>query len=224
MFLLLKASSNLVCQLIFNSEMDLSERFNETEDGRFGRITLDLALGQGQSSGGGIELSRVADPCDGSELVDGIASEAAICVALCDQGVASSIGGHFLKANAAVSYNHPVLYHAPYLVVSLSELLLYVVGKAPGLGEVQQSCRRLTVVNVPVLFEKIADTAPRVSTVLRDLQRILFLRIMLALIVRLVVRATGRPLGTKATATETQETIRLGTLIQSGCSFLSQGP
>jgi hypothetical protein len=44
----------------------------------------------------------------------------------------------------------------------------------------------------------------------------LFLRIMLALMVILAVRATGRPSGIKATATDTHEMMRLGTLIQSG--------
>jgi len=74
----------------------------------------------------------------------------------------------------------------------------------------------LTSVRVPVLSEQMIDTAPKVSTVLSDLQRTLFLRIMLALMVRLAVRATGSPSGIKATATETQSTISVGTLIQSG--------
>ena len=68
----------------------------------------------------------------------------------------------------------------------------------------------------------MTDTAPSVSTVLRDLHSTLFLRIMFALMVRLAVRATGRPSGMKATATETQATIRVGTMIQSGWSFLNQ--
>lgn len=68
----------------------------------------------------------------------------------------------------------------------------------------------------------MTDTAPRVSTVLRDLQRTLFFRIILALIVRLAVNATGRPSGMKATATETQSTMSVGTLIQLGYSLLSQ--
>jgi hypothetical protein len=68
----------------------------------------------------------------------------------------------------------------------------------------------------------MTDTEPRLSTVLRDLQRILFLRIMLALMVMLAVTATGRPSGMKATATETQEMMRLETLIQPGCSRRSQ--
>lgn len=69
---------------------------------------------------------------------------------------------------------------------------------------------------MPVLSEQMTDTDPSVSTVFRDLQRIFCFRIMLALMVMLAVRATGRPSGMKATATETQEMIRLGTLIQSG--------
>jgi hypothetical protein len=44
------------------------------------------------------------------------------------------------------------------------------------------------------------ETAPRVSTVLRDLQRILFFLIMLATIVKLVVKAIGNPSGMNATA------------------------
>lgn len=62
----------------------------------------------------------------------------------------------------------------------------------------------------------MTDTVPRVSTVFSDLQRILFFFIMFAAMVRLAVVATGRPSGMKAMATETQEMIRLGTLIQPG--------
>lgn len=67
----------------------------------------------------------------------------------------------------------------------------------------------------------MTDTEPSVSTVLRDLQRIFCFRIMLALMVMLAVRATGRPSGMKATATETHDMMRLGTLIQSGYFFRS---
>jgi hypothetical protein len=62
----------------------------------------------------------------------------------------------------------------------------------------------------------MTETAPRVSTVLSDLQRILFFLMMLATIVKLVVKAIGRPSGMKATAQLTQSTMRRGTLIQSG--------
>lgn len=67
----------------------------------------------------------------------------------------------------------------------------------------------------------MTETVPRVSTVLSDLHRILFFFIMLAAMVRLAVVATGRPSGMKAMATETQEMIRFGTLIQPGWSRLS---
>lgn len=70
-----------------------------------------------------------------------------------------------------------------------------------------------TLVRVPVLSEQMTDTAPRVSTVFKLLQRILFLRIRLAVIVRLAVNAIGRPSGINAIATETQSTISVGTLI-----------
>lgn len=63
-------------------------------------------------------------------------------------------------------------------------------------------------------------TAPRVSTVFNDLQRILFLRMRFAVIVSEAVKAIGRPSGINAIATETQSTIRVGTLIQSGYDFL----
>jgi hypothetical protein len=79
-----------------------------------------------------------------------------------------------------------------------------------------------TLVNVPVLSEQMTETEPRVSTVFNDLQRILFFLIILATMVKLVVSAIGRPSGMKATAAETQLTIRRGTLIQSGWSFRSQ--
>jgi len=72
----------------------------------------------------------------------------------------------------------------------------------------------LTLVMVPVLSEQMTDTAPRVSTVLRDLHRILFFLIMLATMVRDDVRAIGSPSGMKATAALTQDTIRSGTSIQ----------
>ena len=73
---------------------------------------------------------------------------------------------------------------------------------------------KLTLVNVPVLSEQMTETEPRVSTVFSDLHRILFLLIMFATIVKLVVSAIGRPSGMKATAHETQLTIRRGTSIQ----------
>jgi hypothetical protein len=68
----------------------------------------------------------------------------------------------------------------------------------------------------------MTETDPSVSTVFNDLQRIWFVCIILALMVMLAVRATGRPSGMKATATDTQEMMRLGTLIQPGYSFRSQ--
>jgi len=67
----------------------------------------------------------------------------------------------------------------------------------------------------------MTDTAPRVSTVFKDLQRILFLLISFAVIVRLAVKAIGRPSGMNAIPTLTQSTIRVATLIQSGWSFRS---
>lgn len=84
------------------------------------------------------------------------------------------------------------------------------------------SLSKLTVVSVPVLSEQIIETAPRVSTVLSDLHKILLVRIMFALMVILDVRAIGRPSGIKATATDTQSTIKVGTSIHSGYTFLSQ--
>lgn len=74
--------------------------------------------------------------------------------------------------------------------------------------------------SVPVLSEQITLTEPSVSTVFNDLHRILFFRIRFAVMVRDAVSAMGRPSGIKAMATETQSTINVGTLIQSGCSFL----
>lgn len=70
--------------------------------------------------------------------------------------------------------------------------------------------------SVPVLSEQITLTDPSVSTVLRDLQRILFLRMMFAVMVSEAVNAMGSPSGMNAIATETQSTINNGTLIQSG--------
>jgi hypothetical protein len=75
----------------------------------------------------------------------------------------------------------------------------------------------LTLVRVPVLSEQMTLTDPRVSTVFRDLQRILFLRMRFAVIVREAVKAIGRPSGMNAIATETQSTISVGTLMKPGC-------
>lgn len=78
------------------------------------------------------------------------------------------------------------------------------------------------MVNVPVLSEQINVTEPSVSTVARDLQRILFFFITAAVMVRQVVRVIGRPSGMNATATLTQLTINIGTLIHPSCFFRSQ--
>jgi hypothetical protein len=76
-----------------------------------------------------------------------------------------------------------------------------------------------TLVRVPVLSEHMTLTAPKVSTVFNDLHKILFLRMILAVIVKDAVNAMGRPSGMKAIATETQSTMRSGTSIQSGYFF-----
>lgn len=72
-----------------------------------------------------------------------------------------------------------------------------------------------TLVKVPVLSQQMTHTAPRVSTVFKDLHKILFFLMRFAVIVKLAVRAMGRPSGMKAIATLTQSTIKVGTLIQS---------
>jgi hypothetical protein len=84
--------------------------------------------------------------------------------------------------------------------------------------------RGLTVVRVPVLSEQTTDTDPKVSTVLRDLQRILFFFIKFAVIVRPAVIEIGRPSGIKAIATLTQLTMSVGTLMKSGCLLLKKVP
>ena len=78
-----------------------------------------------------------------------------------------------------------------------------------------------TFVKVPVLSEQITETAPNVSTVFKDLHRILFLLMRLAVMVRFAVKAIGSPSGIKAIATLTQSTISVGTLIQPGWSTRS---
>lgn len=80
----------------------------------------------------------------------------------------------------------------------------------------------LTLVSVPVLSEQMTETAPSVSTVARDLQRILFFFMMLAPMVRLMATATGRPSGTKAIPTLTQFTMSKEIFIQLGWAFRSQ--
>ncbi len=70
---------------------------------------------------------------------------------------------------------------------------------------------------VPVLSEQITLTDPKVSTVFNDLQRILFFRMRLAVMVSDAVNAIGRPSGINAIATETQSTIKVGTFIHPGC-------
>lgn len=74
----------------------------------------------------------------------------------------------------------------------------------------------LTFVNVPVLSEQMTETEPSVSTVFKLLHKILFLRMMLAVMVRVEVTAIGRPSGINAMATDTQDTMSVGTEIQSG--------
>ena len=69
---------------------------------------------------------------------------------------------------------------------------------------------------MPVLSEQITDTEPRVSTVLRLLHKILFFRMIFAVIVSVEVTAIGSPSGINAMATLTQDTIRVGTEIQLG--------
>jgi hypothetical protein len=64
------------------------------------------------------------------------------------------------------------------------------------------------------LLGQITDTALRVSTVFKDLHKILFLRMRFAVMVRLAVKAIRRLLRMKAIATLTQSTIKVGTLIQ----------
>jgi hypothetical protein len=59
-----------------------------------------------------------------------------------------------------------------------------------------------TLVKVPVLSEQMTETAPSVSTVLRDLQRTWLLFMMFAVMVNEAVRAIGNPSGMKATATK----------------------
>lgn len=75
------------------------------------------------------------------------------------------------------------------------------------------------MVRVPVLSEQITETAPRVSTVARDLQRILFFFIIPAAIVRPMEIEIGRPSGMKAIPTLTQLTMRVGTSMKSGWSL-----
>lgn len=80
------------------------------------------------------------------------------------------------------------------------------------------------MVRVPVLSEQITETDPSVSTVLRDLQRILFFFMRLAVMVRPAVMEMGRPSGMNAMATLTQLTMRVGTLMKSGCFFFRNAP
>jgi hypothetical protein len=70
-----------------------------------------------------------------------------------------------------------------------------------------------TFVKVPVLSEQMVLTEPKVSTVLSDLQRILFFFMICAVIVKLAVTAMGKPSGMNATATLTQSTMSVGTLM-----------
>src|ERR1700679_231671 len=111
--------------------------------------------------------------------------------------VSCHLGIHVMCSNAGFSDVHFVL-----------EAELIIVGR--------HTQSALTLVSVPVLSEQITLTAPSVSTVFSDLQRILFLRIMFAVIVKEAVKAMGRPSGIKAMATETQSTIRVGTFMKPG--------
>lgn len=174
------------------------QTLGEAENGLVGGISVDLAKTERKMLGRGVKLSGVAEACDGAELVDGVdAQSTGGCVAVGHEKIARSVGRHDLATDGAVGDHHVIL------LVSDSI-------------ECRPWTRKLTLVSVPVLSEQMTDTEPSVSTVLSDLHRILFLRIILALMVRLAVRAMGRPSGMKATATDTHETMRVGTLIQSG--------
>ena len=100
----------------------------------------------------------------------------------------------------------------------LSRLLPMPVSSQLALRYVQIN----TLVKVPVLSEHNTVMALRVSTVFKDLHRILFFLIIFAVIVKLAVRAIGSPSEMKAMATLTQSTINVGTLIQSGWSLRNQ--
>jgi hypothetical protein len=82
-----------------------------------------------------------------------------------------------------------------------------------GLKIVGRRRTTLTWVNVPVLSEQMTETAPSVSTVVKDLHRTLLFRIRFAVIVKPAVSAIGKPSGMNAIATLTMSTIRVGTLM-----------
>lgn len=77
----------------------------------------------------------------------------------------------------------------------------------------------LFFVSVPVLSVQMTLTEPKVSTTDKLLQRTLCFFMAFAVMVRQVVKAMGKPSGMKATATLTQSTMSVCTLIQSGYSL-----
>lgn len=198
--LILTVESKFILDVPTPSKLcDFAHALGESQNCLIGGIAVDDSLVKGKTHGRRIEVSSIAEPGNGSELAEGVVG--GVCIILKYHGGASFVRSHSLLADGAFGDNHFVL---QWLASSSRR---------------EKTAHQLTCVSVPVLSEQMTETDPSVSTVLSDLQRIFCLRIMLALMVMLAVSATGKPSGIKATATETQDMMRLGTLIQPGWSF-----
>lgn len=181
-----------------------TQAFCKPQNGLVSSVTVNLSFANGQAPRGSVKLSSVAKPSNAAQLVNGVARHVTVGKSLGDGNIEDAIHSHFLATKGTVCDQH---------------FVLQMLGKYD-YAEMMRT--QLTSVSVPVLSEQMTDTDPSVSTVFNDLHKTLFFRIIFALIVRLAVNATGKPSGMKATATDTQATIRLGTLIQSGYVVLSQ--
>lgn len=119
------------------------DAFRESKNRLVGGIAVDLLLLEGKMRCGDVELRGVAESSDGLELQDG------------GRWGFTTWNGVLIVANAKVRDVHLVLFGVSVLYHG-------------------RHCAEFhTLVRVPVLSEHNKETDPRVSTVARDLQRML---------------------------------------------------
>jgi hypothetical protein len=80
-----------------------------------GRITDDFTFRKREMIGGSIELARVAEPRDDTELIKG--TLAAACISLANHFIPSSLGGHVQRSNSGVGDIHFVLHISAWSLI-----------------------------------------------------------------------------------------------------------
>ena len=148
------------------------EGLGETQDGGVGRVALDLALGDREVGGGGVELGAVAEAADHVQRAKG---SGGVGIAGSGQSV-DLVRGVFSVEESDV----------------LDSLGFQVSGgEADACAWVELTI--LPRVSVPVLSEQRTDMQPRVSIVARFLTRTLRFAMRLATMVKESATQTGRP-------------------------------